>query len=416
MNLLKLAWKNVVHRPLNLLLSIILFSLGIGLINFLLMINDQLTEKFDKNLAGIDMVIGAKGSPLQMILCNMYHIDNPTGNIKIDEAKAFLNPKHPLIKTAIPLSLGDSYRSYRIVGTTHEFLDLYGATVAKGDLFSASMEVTIGATVADILGLKIGDQFSSSHGFMEDENLEHGDTKLRVVGILNPTGSVADLLILTSAQTVWDVHANHDEGHEHDHTEMGPITDNSSLLQHPNEEITSILVQFKNKTNFQALNMPRGINDNTDMQAATPAYEINKLFSMIGVGTRALQMLAYLIALVSAISIFITLFKSLQDRKYELALLRVSGASPMKLLTMVLLEGLILGIIGYIVGIVLSYLAYGAFASQAQASYRYSFGFNGFGQNELLLLAISLLVAFVAAIIPAVRAWKTDIHETLAAG
>ncbi len=416
MNLLKLAWKNVIHRPLNLILSIILFSLGIGLINFLLMINDQLTEKFDKNLAGIDMVIGAKGSPLQMILCNMYHIDNPTGNVTIDEAKAFLNPKHPLIKTAIPLSLGDSYRAYRIVGTTHQFLELYNAQVAEGNLFSASMEVTIGATVADLLDLNIGDQFSSSHGFMEDENLEHGDSKLRVVGILAPTGSVADQLILTSPQTVWDVHAHHDEEHAHDHTAMAPITSNTALLDHPDEEITSILVQFKNKTNFQALNMPRGINDNTDMQAATPAYEINKLFSMIGVGTRALEMLAYIIALVSAISIFITLFKSLQERKYELALLRVSGASPAKLLSMVILEGLILGIIGYIVGILISYIAFAAFAGQAEASYRYSFSMGSFGKNEMILLAVSIGVAFIAAIIPAIRAWKTDIHETLAAG
>jgi len=127
MSLLKLAWKNIIHNPLNLLLVVLLFALGVGLINFLLTVNEQLKDKFDKNLAGIDMVVGAKGSPLQMILCNMYHIDNPTGNITVKEAKPFLNPRHPLIKKAVPLSLGDSYEGFRIVGTDYSILDIYAA-------------------------------------------------------------------------------------------------------------------------------------------------------------------------------------------------------------------------------------------------------------------------------------------------
>ena len=125
MSLIKLAWRNIITNPLDVLLSLILFSLGIGLISFLILLNTQIKEKFDRNLAGIDMVVGAKGSPLQMILCNMYHIDNPTGNISVKEAKPFLNPKHPLIEKAIPLSLGDSYKSFRIVGTDYSMLDLY---------------------------------------------------------------------------------------------------------------------------------------------------------------------------------------------------------------------------------------------------------------------------------------------------
>lgn len=428
MNLLKLAWKNVVSQPLNLLLSVLLFALGIGLINFLLLVNDQLTEKFDKNLADIDMVIGAKGSPLQMILCNMYHIDNPTGNIKISEAKAFLNPKHPLLKTAIPLSLGDSYKTYRIVGTTHSILDLYSGSVAQGRLFNATGEVTIGSTVAELLGLKLGDQFSSSHGFMEDDNLAHDHSKLTIVGILAQTGSVLDQLILTSTHTIWEVHKHeeptvveegnqdhddHDhEGHDHSSAHVHTM-DNDDLLQHPEEEITAILVQFKNRTNFQVLSMPRGINENTDMQAASPAYEINKLFSLIGVGTNAIRMLAFLIALVSMISIFITLYKSLQDRKYELALLRVSGASPIQLFIMILIEGLILGFIGYVIGILLSHVGFYLFSEHARESYRYSFDVFNFGTNEVYLLVISFALALVAALIPAIRAWNTDIHNTL---
>ena len=98
MNVFRLAVKNIIKNPLNLLMSTVLFGLGVGLISFLLLFNIQLREKFDKNLADIDLVVGAKGSPLQMILCNMYHIDNPTGNISVKEATPLLREGHPLIK------------------------------------------------------------------------------------------------------------------------------------------------------------------------------------------------------------------------------------------------------------------------------------------------------------------------------
>ena len=151
MSVLKLAWKNIVSNPLNLILSIILFGLGIGLISFLMLLNTQLSENFEKNLADIDLVIGAKGSPLQMILCSMYHIDNPTGNISVKDARPFLSPRNPLIKSAVPLSLGDSHKGFRIVGTNHKFLELYKAEISEGELFENDYDGNIGVTVANDL-------------------------------------------------------------------------------------------------------------------------------------------------------------------------------------------------------------------------------------------------------------------------
>ena len=155
MNILLLSWKNLINKPLSMLLSLVLFALGVGLISMLVILNTQLQEKFDKNLADIDLVIGAKGSPLQLILCSMYHIDAPTGNISIQEAKPFLNPNHPLIKKAVPLSLGDSHKGYRIVGTLPSFLELYNAEIGEGEIWEKDFEVTIGAGVANDLNLKV---------------------------------------------------------------------------------------------------------------------------------------------------------------------------------------------------------------------------------------------------------------------
>ncbi len=471
MNLLQLSWKNIINNRLSTTLSLVLFALGVGLISLLLTLNKQVQEKFDKNLAEIDLVIGAKGSPLQLILCNMYHIDNPTGNVSIKEAKAFMKPGHPLIETAIPISVGDSHKGYRIVGTTTDILGLYGGEIAQGKIWKHSMEVTVGATVAANLKLKLGDEFKSSHGLIEDPNLVHDDAhSLRVVGILKPSGSVIDQLILTSTVSVWDVHdhgaheameavaaaENHDHAHEdHDgHDHAGHHHDNHDhdgdgkpdhapedhhdhaghdhqnhdhnhhadaaveappLWEMEDKDITALLIKFKGR-NFRTLNLARNINDNTDMQAAVPAIEINRLYSMMGVGMDALEWLARIIVFVSGLSIFISLFQSLRERKYELALMRVMGATPGKLFVLIILEGLLLAILGYILGILLSHLSMGFLGDYMSDEYKYSFQAWSFLKEEGYLLLGALAIGFVAAVIPALQARNTDISETLSNG
>jgi len=436
MNLLSLSWKNIINKPLSMTLSLVLFGLGVGLISLLFLLNTQLEEKFEANLAEIDLVIGAKGSPLQLILSSMYHIDSPTGNVSIEEVRPFLNPNHPLIKTAVPLSLGDSHGGYRVVGTTPTFLDLYEASPAEGRIFEKTMEVTVGATVARAMELELGSTFQSSHGFVQDENLIHADAvPFEVVGILEPTGSVIDQLILTNTQSVWAVHGHEegDEGHEDDDHDEGEDHDDDDqdhdheegdhdhdaaikpLTEYPEEEITSLLIQFKGR-NYQALNMQRSINENTDMQAATPAIEINRLYSLIGVGAEALRWLAIIIVIVSGLSIFISLYSSLRDRRYEMALMRTMGGSRGFLFGMIILEGLILAVLGYVLGIGISHLGMEALAGNLSDSYRYTFTGWRFLPQEAYLLGGAVIIGFLAAVIPAIQASRTDIHETLAEG
>ena len=410
MNNLFLTFKNLVHKPLNLSLNVLLFALGVGLISLLIQINTQLREQFDKNQADIDMVIGAKGSPLQMILCNMYHIDNPTGNIGIDEAKPFLNPDHPYIKTAIPLSLGDSYKTFRIVGTTPQFLELYGLQVEQGESWKNSFEVVIGVAAANAANLKIGDEFDSSHGFNDDEGMVHEhENKFKVVGILKPSGTVADQLILTSPNTIWEVH-------EHDHsTEKKTILTNVGLLEFPKKEITSILIQFRNRKSVPALNMPRAINSGTDMMAASPVYEVNRLYSMIGIGIETLRYLAFVLVFVSALSIFISLLNSLKERKYELAVMRVLGAGRRRIFGLITLEGILIAIVGTILGLIIAHVGMILIANGMNGAYRYSFNGLRFFDQEALLFLGALIIGFLASFFPAIKASKTDIHDTLSA-
>ena len=424
MNILHLSWKNILNKPLNLVLNLVLFALGVGLISLLLLVNVQLEDKFEKNFAGIDLVIGAKGSPLQLILSSLYHLDAPTGNMPVSEAKAFLNPKHPIFKSAIPLSLGDSHRGYRIVGTNTGFIDLYAAKFADGKLFEENMEVVVGATVAKNLNLKLADEFKSSHGLIEDENLVHEDAApFKVVGILEKTGSVIDQLIVTKTQSIWAVHdehsheaeesAEHDEaGHEHEHDEAEHSED-LPLVSYEDKSITSLLVKFKGR-NIQALNMARNINENTNFQAATPAIEINRLYTLLGVGEEALKAMALLIIFVSGLSIFISLFSSLRERKYELAVMRTLGARPGFLFQLIIFEGIIIAVLGCFCGIALSHGSMVLLADFLEKSYRYDFSAAIFLKEEIYIFGGSLVIGIIAAIIPAFQASKTDIHATLA--
>jgi putative ABC transport system permease protein len=353
-------------------------------------------------------------------------VDVPTGNISLKAAKPFLNPRHPLIKKAIPLSLGDSYKGYRIVGTLKDFVSLYDGEVAQGSLWNNALETTIGATVAAKTGLKIGDSFSSNHGLTEDGD-EHGEHQFKVVGIFKPTGTVLDQLVVTSYKSIWSVHEHENEAHEGEHSEheahvettdstTANLDDRTQLLQEDStREITSMLLQFKMR-NVQTLNFQRNINENTDMQAATPALEINRLFEMMGVGEKALRALALLIVVVSGLSIFIALFNSLKERKYELALMRVMGAGRGKLFSLIVLEGLLLSFIGFIVGIVLSHLAMQALAGRMSDAYRYSFTGITWLKEEWYLLVGALIIGFLAAIIPALTAYRVDISRTLTKG
>jgi len=437
--MLKLALKNILHKPLSLALSLTLFALGTALITVLLLLNKQLGDQFDKNLAGIDLVIGAKGSPLQLILCNMYHIDAPTGNIAVSESRPFLNPRHPLINQAIPLSLGDNFKGYRIVGTTPGFLTLYDAKFAKGRLWEKDFEVVVGAGVADAMELSLGDTFYSAHGFEDDDEFLHDYTEpFRIVGIMTPSGSVIDNLVLCSSATVVLVHAHHDDEDEHeghaDHDESIQITASpvpdigieyseeellekhaeaiAHLVTHEDWDITSILVRFKGR-NYQTLNMQRNINEQTNLQAATPAIEINRLYLLLGVGIDALRALAILIMVVSGLSVFISLLNALKERRYELALMRVLGASKVKLMVLILLEGALIALGGYLIGAIVGHGAIGILSGYMQDSYRYALDATEFLPQEWYLLGSCIVVGMVAALLPAIQAYGTDIAETL---
>ena len=395
--------RNLLYKPLGTVLSVLLLLLGVGIISLLMLLRKQAEDKFNNDLKDIDLVVGAKGSPLQLVLSAVYHVDAPTGNILRSDVEKFIHD--PFIEQAIPLAYGDSYKAFRIVGTDSNYLLKYNAFFKEGRIFRTTLEAVVGSHVASVTKLKTGDRFLGTHG-LGIAGQVHQDFQYLVVGILAETNTVLDNLLLTNIETVWKIHEHHDEGNEKQdlhNKELGSI---------PENEITALLIKFRSPMGIMTL--PRIINETTQMQSASPVLEISRMFSLLGVGVTALNAIAFSIMLISGLSVFVSLYNRLQDRKYELALARSLGSSRTRLFFMILSEGLILTIGGFALGIMFSRL--GLFLLNKFSINYYHFTTNGIGmiKEEGWLFIASIAIGILASFIPALMAFRLNISKTLA--
>ena len=433
-----IAFKNMVSKPLNLFLSLLLLLLSVSLVTFVLQLSQQLGGQLSKNIAPFDMVVGAKGSPLQLVLSSVLHIDVPTGNIKLKEAA--LLQDHPFIETALPVSYGDNYKGYRILGTEIEYLEKYGAQLAEGRLFEKSFEAVVGSNVARRSGLQLGDEFISSHGLAAAGIDDHDEHPFVVTGILKPSGTVVDQLLITNLESIWEAHDHgedeehekdhddeehhHDEEHdheadhthneEHDHEDHDHNADHEHDEAHEHEEdkeLTSMLVKFGSPLGM--VQLPRFINENTSMQAALPGFEVQRLMGLLGSGVQTINGIAFAILLVSGLSIFISLLKTIRERKQELALLRTYGLRTGQLLGLALMEGLFLALIGFVFGWLIGRLGIWVVSQYMEATYGYALVLKGPEAFEVLLLGFTIALALIAALLASTSIFKLNVAKTL---
>ncbi len=336
MKIIALSFRYLSARPLASALNVLLLSLGLASITLVLLVRAQIDRAFERDLAGIDVVVGAKGSPLQLILAGVFHIDVPPGNIALADVQAL--QADPRVAELIPLSLGDSFRGFRIVGTTPDYAAHYGTRLAQGSVWTRSMETVLGAQVARATGLKPGDSFTGAHG-LDAGGPAHGDNPYRVAGVLVACGCVLDRLVLTATESVWQVH-------EHEKAEAAGAAERQA--EQYEREVTLALIRYKSP--LAAMTFPRFINGSTRMQAAAPAVEITRLLRMVGVGTEVLRGFGAVLLLTAALSVFIALWNAVRERRADLAMLRMLGASPVKVAALLVCEALWLAVLAALLG------------------------------------------------------------------
>ena len=439
MKIIFIAWKNCWQKAGATSLTLLLLSFGVGIISMMFLLENQLSDKFNKNIKDIDFVLGAKGSPLQLILANVYHIDAPTGNIKVSEAQKII--KNPTVKEAIPLAYGDNYKGWRIVGTTPRYAEFYEVKLKEGKVFETPFEVTVGSYAAKELGLKLGQTFKSNHGLDKEGEEEEGHDQLfTVVGIYEASGTVIDRLILTPVESIWEVHdhGDHEEsGHagivsaeehdaehahedEHAHAHEADTLDNDHAHEdehaeeeHAHEEDHEVTAYLLIKRLPMAPMILPQLVKNTNMQLALPAIEINRLNENFGIGMSVVKAVAILIMIISFLSVFISLYNALRERQYELAILRTLGGRRIQLFILILLEGFFMVALGLIIGLVLSRVGITLLSDMAKDSFHDEFNAMIFLPQEYYLVGITLGLGVVASLLPALRAFFMDISKTL---
>lgn len=404
MNIATVSLSYLRARSLSTALNVLLLALGVATIVLLLLATEQLEERMQRDARGIDLVVGAKGSPLQIILSAIYHLDVPTGNIAWKQAQEIA--RHRAVKQAVPLALGDSHRGFRIVGTTSDYVALYGAKVGTGRLWQKPLEAVLGAEVAARTGYRPGATFTGAHGLGDSGGDAHEGHPYVVVGILERTGTVLDRLVLTGYQSVWAVHAGH-----HD---IKDVTDIEAQMTDDEKQFTALLIRYASP--LAAAILPRYVNNNSDMQAASPAYETARLFSIIGVGVDVLRAFALVLIFSAGLSVFIALYNALNERRYDLAVMRTLGAGRGRLVALLLFEGLLLAAMGAVLGLVFGHAAAEVLGMALKAAQQVEITGRAWVPAELWVVALALGVGVAAALLPAWRAARTDIAATLARG
>ncbi len=397
MKTIALSLRYLFSRPLAAGLNLLLLSLGLAAITFVLLTRAQIDRAFERDLAGIDAVVGAKGSPMQLILAGVFHLDVPPGNIPLAEVQALANDAR--VARLIPLSLGDSLRGFRIVGTTPDYPAHYGATLAQGRWWAQPMEAVLGMQVAQATGLKPGDSFAGAHGLGEGGDV-HADVPYRVSGVLAPCGCVLDRLVLTATESVWQLH---EASHAEDEEERRAMEEE--------REITLVLIQYRSP--LAAVTFPRYVNSSTSMQAAAPAVEITRLLRMVGVGTDVLRGFGAVLLLTAGLSVFIALWNAVRERAPDLAMLRMLGASPAKVAALLLCEALWLAVLASLIGLAGGHLLTGLLGFLLQAEKSLTVTAWLWVGEEVWVPVIAVAVAGLAALLPTLSAYRVEAGQLL---
>lgn len=387
MSLWRLAWRYLWSQPLTAGLNLLLLSLGLAAIGFVLLVSEQIEAGVRRDLAGIDLVVGAKGSPMQIMLAGVFHLDVPTGNIPLSSIEALRAQR--LVARVVPLSLGDSLQGFRIVGTTADYLALYDAQLATGRPWAQPMEAVLGAAAARATGLKPGDRFAGSHG-LGAQGTAHAHHDYTVVGVLAATGGVLDRLVLTDLASVWEVH---------DEIKA--------------DEVTLALVSYRSP--LAAISLPRWVNAQPDLQSAAPALETARLLRMVGVGTEVLRGFGVVLLLAAGLSVWVALLHAVRARTGDLAMLRMLGAPPWRVAALVSLEALSLALLASVLGLALAHGLVAILGRVLAAQQSLSLSGAWLSPWEWTVPAVALGLAVLAAALPAWRAFRLDVTELLQA-
>jgi putative ABC transport system permease protein len=428
MSLWKIAWRSIQQRSLASTLTAISMALGVALVVTVLVLHDVIDQSFRRGAQGYDMIVGAKGGQLELVLSTAYNIGRPIENIPYNYYEELLPGGRfaAQVETAIPVCLGDSYEGFLVIGTLPErftklhYLDGRNYEFAEGRNFEVDhfYEAVIGAYVSQQTGLKIGGEMRPTHGVAEKGEAGHKHRPFQVVGILAPTGTPLDRNVFVNMEGFYHLegHSHHSAGHDadtgsdhadHDHDHV----DSNKPVPEDAKRVTAVLVCTEPTA---VMTLAKQINEGATAQAALPAQVMIELLDgIVGNVQVILLLLAVLVVVVAGIGILVSIYNSMSDRRREIAIMRALGARRWTVMLVILLESILLAQGGGALGLLLGHGMIGALGPTILEYTGIAIGTLHFSWTELVLVPGLVVLAALVGYLPAVIAYRTDVAQAL---
>lgn len=414
MNLLHLALQSAWSRKGNLLLAILSIAISVTLLLGVDIVRKETKNQFLNTVSQTDLIVGARSGPVNLLLYSIFHIGNATNNIQYRSYQTI--QKMAEVAWTVPISLGDSHKGYRVIGTEKDFYqhvkygDASGLNFAEGKAFSDLYDVVIGAEVARKLHYKIGDKIILSHGVSLQNSPKHADKPFTISGILKSTGTPIDKSLQVSLRAIEAIHIDWQGGRQ------SPLKINAQLAQKlapAPKEITAMLVGLKSPV--YTFKLQRRINElpQEPLLAILPGATLTDLWQTIGIFEKVLLSVSVLVLFAALIGMLITLLSTLNERRHEMAVLRAIGIHTIDIFKLFTFEALLIMLSGILVGLGLLYGLFFLLNPMATEILGIFLTLPVLDEQQWIFIGMALGIAVMMGLIPGYFAYRQSLQDGL---
>ncbi|WP_117235815.1 ABC transporter permease [Vibrio maerlii] len=412
MAIARLAWKSLTNRKMTAILTILTVAISVVLLLGVERIRTQAKSSFANTISGTDLIVGARSGQVNLLLYSVFRIGNATNNIDWKSFEEF--SQHRSVKWAIPISLGDSHKGFRVIGTNGSYFEHYKygkkqpLTFAQGEQFDGLFETVIGSEVAKKLGYEIGSKIIIAHGISDVGFSRHDNLPFKVVGILAPTGTPVDKSAHVSLEAIEAIHVGWESG-----ANLGHNPDAETLMktQFKPQQITAFMLGLNSK--IQTFSLQRQINTyrSEPLSAILPGIALHELWGMMSVAEQALMAVSIFVVVAGLLGMLSSLLTSLQERRREMAILRAMGARPRHIFALLISEASGLTLAGILLGVAFLYGVLAIAAPIIQSYYGINIELVTLTAYEWKLLGLVQLAGIIIGAVPAIRAYRQSLSD-----
>ncbi|HDU8578252.1 TPA: ABC transporter permease [Vibrio diabolicus] len=408
----KLAWKSLINRKATAILTIMTVAISVVLLLGVERIRTQAKDSFANTISGTDLIIGGRSGQVNLLLYSVFRIGNATNNIDWKSYQEFAN--HRAVDWAIPISLGDSHKGFRVMGTNHSYFEHYkfgskqSLTFSEGREFNGLFETVLGSDVAKQLGYHVGSEIIIAHGISDVGFSRHDNLPFKVVGILAPTGTPVDKTVHVSLEAIEAIHVGWESG-----ARLGPTPKAQDLKNRDFQpkQITAMLVGLKSRIQTFALQRQINTYPKEPLSAIMPGVALHELWGMMSVAEQALMAVSGFVVIAGLLGMLSSLLTSLQERRREMAILRAMGARPRHVFSLLISEASLLTAAGIVTGVAGLYAILAIVQPIIQQHYGIHLTLSLLSPYEWMLLGFVQCAGIVIGFIPAFRAYRQSLSD-----